>query len=162
MFLVQGVGQIKSVGGQDVYVKRDACEHSLRELIKHLKFETPKHPTVRTILHDWQFLQRDLLPLLIFHDKDKKLSFLTLMLLVQLTEPIQEECSPRLAVSLAGHLLACKEAFLEPRVTATLMSHLADCLQESNKSNKHFQMIELILVIFKQCLAIPDNGASAG
>jgi hypothetical protein len=48
-----------------------------------------------------------------------------------------------------------KEAFLEPRVIATLMAHLADCLQRKDKTIKHNQMIELILVLFKQVLSIP-------
>ena len=39
LYCVQGVGSIKSVGGVDVYVKSDSCEDSIRELIKHLKFD---------------------------------------------------------------------------------------------------------------------------
>ena len=89
---VQGVGSIKSVGGVDVYVKSAACEDHLRSLIHHLKFDSEKRPAVKQLLGTWCFLQRDLLPLLIFHDKDKKLTFLTLMVLVQLTEPVTEEC----------------------------------------------------------------------
>ena len=77
---VQGVGSIKSVGGVDVYVKSDACEDHLRSLIHHLKFDEKQ--SVKLLLGTWCFLQRDLLPLLIFHDKDKKLTFLTLMVLV--------------------------------------------------------------------------------
>jgi hypothetical protein len=94
LFQIQGVGAIKSIGGIDVYVKSEHCEESIRELIKHLKNESPKNPIIKHILGQWSFLQRDLLPLLIFHDKDKKLSFLTLMLLVQLTEFPADECDP--------------------------------------------------------------------
>ena len=36
------------------------------------------------------------------------------------------------------------------------MEHLADCLQVENKNDKHNQMIELIVVLFKQLLQIPD------
>jgi len=80
------VGSIKQVGGLDVYVKHEHCEESLKELFKYLKFDSPKEPFVRTKLGSWNFLQKDLLPLLIFHHQDKKLSFLCLMLMVQLTE----------------------------------------------------------------------------
>ena len=37
------------------------------------------------------------------------------------------------------------------------MSHLADCLQAESRTQKHNQMIELIVVLFKQLLVIPDK-----
>jgi hypothetical protein len=37
------------------------------------------------------------------------------------------------------------------------MNHLADCLQVNEKSKQHNQMIELIIVLFKQLLCIPDR-----
>lgn len=37
------------------------------------------------------------------------------------------------------------------------MNHLADCLQVEVKIQKHNQMIELIIVLFKQLLIIPDR-----
>jgi hypothetical protein len=130
LFLVQNVGSVKSVGGNDVYVKSNDCELSLKEIIKRLKFDSLKRPIARLILSEWLFLQKDLLPLLIFHDKDKKLSFLTLMILVQMTEPLQKEIESRCAKTVEAHLRQCKEAVMEQKVISTLMSHLADCLQE--------------------------------
>lgn len=49
-----------------------------------------------------------------------------------------------------------KEAFLNAQVVSVLMDHLADCLQAPAKTQKHDQMVELIVVIFKQLLQIPD------
>ena len=92
LFQVQGVGSVKNVNKLDVYVKSEHCEVSLREIIKHIKSDSEKIPLVKNILGKWSFLQGDLLPLLVFHDRDKKLAFLTLMLLVQLTELPSEEC----------------------------------------------------------------------
>ena len=45
-----------------------------------------------------------------------------------------------------------KEAFLQPQVVSVLMEHLADCLQMEVRNDKHEQMIELIIVLFKQML----------
>jgi hypothetical protein len=53
---------------------------------------------------------------------------------------------------LFGYLRAHKKAFLDPEVIGGLMQHLADCLQEGEKLEKHKQMIELIIVLFKQLL----------
>ena len=67
LFWVQGVGNIKQVGGIDVYVKHEHCEESLKELQKYIKFDRQREPFVRQTLGRWNFLQKDLLPLLIFH-----------------------------------------------------------------------------------------------
>jgi hypothetical protein len=47
LYSTQGVGQIKSIGGIDVYVKSPHCEESIRSLIKALKGESPKTPIVK-------------------------------------------------------------------------------------------------------------------
>ena len=49
-----------------------------------------------------------------------------------------------------------KEAFLQPQVINVLMEHLADCLQVEVRNEKHEQMVELIIVLFKQLLQIPE------
>ena len=40
------------------------------------------------------------------------------------------------------------------------MEHLADCLQAEQKTQKHNEMIELLIVLFKQLLLIPEPRAS--
>ena len=67
LFWTQGVGSTKQVGGIDVYVKHEHCEESLKELFKYLKFDSQREPYVRQTLGKWNFLSKDLLPLLIFH-----------------------------------------------------------------------------------------------
>ena len=79
------------------------------------------------------------------------------MLLVQPTELPSEDCEPKIKLDLQLNLASFKEAFLEPRVISTLMVHLADCLKVEQKQKKHNDMIELIFVIFKQLLAIPEG-----
>ncbi len=151
------MGSVKNVAKIDVYVKDEHCEVSLREIIKHLKSESLKRPIVKSTLGKWSFLQSDLLPLLVFHDRDKKLAFLTLMLLVQLTELPSQECDGKMRLEILSQLARIKESFLEPRVISTLMVHLADCLKVEEKQKKHNDMIELIFVIFKQLLSIPES-----
>lgn len=68
-----------------------------------------------------------------FHDRDKKLAFLTLMLLVQLTELPSQECDGKMRLEILSQLARIKESFLEPRVISTLMVHLADCLKVEEK-----------------------------
>jgi hypothetical protein len=81
-------------------VKDENCESSLKELIKEIKYNSARMPITRHVLGKWSFLQRDLLPLLIFHDRDKRLAFLTLMLLVQLTALPEDECDGKMKLEL--------------------------------------------------------------
>ena len=86
LFWVQGIGEIKKIGAESadvtVYVKKDGCEDCLKEIIKLVKYESHALPFVRQTLARWNTVKNDLLPLFLFHTKDKRLSFLTLMLLV--------------------------------------------------------------------------------
>ena len=108
LFIIQGVGSVKNVQSLDVYVKDENCESSLKDLIRQMKLDSPKQPIAKQILGKWSFLQRDLLPLLIFHDRDKRLAFLTLMLLVQLTALPESECDGKMKLELLSQLVSFK------------------------------------------------------
>jgi hypothetical protein len=41
------------------------------------------------------------------------------------------------------------------------MEHLADCLQATPRNEKHEQMIELIVILFKQMISIPEVAGTA-
>jgi len=74
-----------------------------------------------------------------------------------LTALPEGECDGKMQLEILNQLVSFKEAFLEARVIGTLMVHLADCLKVEEKQKKHIDMIELIFVIFKQILAIPES-----
>ena len=126
---MQGVGTIKNINNFDVYVKHDQCEVSIKDIHKRLKNENISNPIIKLTLGEWRFLQNDLMPLLNFHKKDKKLSFLTVMLMVQITEvpkhgdtDVTEEVWKRCWFNPASQyyhrmmeiLRSYKEAFLAP------------------------------------------------
>ncbi|CDW80133.1 UNKNOWN [Stylonychia lemnae] len=156
LFCVQGVGSVKNINGYDVYVKNESyCEDSLKDLYSNLKRDGDTYPIVRLFLGEWGLLKKDLLPLLVFHKQDKRLSFLTTMIMVQLTALPGETCQQK--QKYMSYLREYKQAFLQPNVISVLMEHLADCLQKEERNQKHEQMIELIIVLFKQLLVIPDD-----
>ena len=76
LFEIQGVGAIKLMNGYNVYVKNKQCYPCLGNIYKHIKRDSVVHPIVKKILGEWKFVEKDLIPLLIFHNKDKKLSYL--------------------------------------------------------------------------------------
>ena len=73
-------------------------------------------------------MKNDLLPLFLFHTKDKRLSFLTLMLLVQLTELPHKDCNEKTRIEIFKHLHQNKLHFLAPKAIATLMDQLMEIL----------------------------------
>ena len=146
LFNIQGVGTIKKINGYDVFVKNKDCETSLNYLYRSIKNENEFEPWVKQILGQWKFLQNHLIPLLIIHKKDRKLSFLACRLMVQLTEyprtsediftnKEKKKYTWTNAKSIYNHemlelLRGYKESFLQQSVVQVLMEHLADCLQE--------------------------------
>lgn len=78
------------------------------------------------------------------------------MVMVQLTAPLAPNC--RVSNELLNNMRQYKDQFISQNVTSVLMEHMADCLQKpaEQRNEKHEQMIELIVVLFKQIIAIPD------
>ena len=132
LFSVQGVGAIKDVDGVELFVKGQHCEDAMKDIHRFLKRENPERPVVRLELAAWNFLEQQLLPLLVTQKQDKKLSFLTTLLLVDLTQfpnPALPNPTPYM-----DFLRRYKEAFLAPNIVNTLMLHLADILQQEEKA----------------------------
>ena len=86
LFDIQGVGAIKMMNGYNVYVKNKQCYPCLGNIFKQIKRDSIVHPIVKKILGEWKFVEKDLIPLLIFHNKDKKLSYLICQIIILLTE----------------------------------------------------------------------------
>ena len=86
LFEIQGVGAIKLLNGYNVYVKHKQCFPCLGNIFKQIKRDSIVHPIVKKILGEWKFVEKDLIPLLIFHNKDKKLSYLICQIISLLTE----------------------------------------------------------------------------
>ena len=86
--------------------------------------------------------------MVVFHKQDKKLSFLATMIMVSLTQMPAEDCKRKTQIieKLRGYK---DEIINNKKVVATLMEHLADCLQKEERNDKHNNMIELIIVFFK-------------
>lgn len=154
LFCVQNVGSIKNVKGIEVFVKNEYCEENLKDINKFLRSEDPEKPSIRRELGKWNFLEESLLPLLVSQKQDKKVCFLTILLLAELT--YMPDKNAENYIELIEKLKSYKHAFLAPEVISTLIENLAESLQEDNTTGteKHAQMIELIIVVFKNLLQV--------
>jgi hypothetical protein len=141
----------------EVFVKDQYCEDSIKDLNRFLRNESLANPSIRYQLGKWDFIKDRILPLLISQKQDKKLSFHVAILLAEMTTlPLKDATHYD---DIVTHLKMYKQQFLAPQVIATLIEHLADCLQEdpSGVTEKSSQMIELIVVIFRNLLKIPTK-----
>jgi hypothetical protein len=90
------------------------------------------YPFIRIKLGEFKFFEKDLIPLVVFHKQDKKLSFLATMVMINLTAPPADNC-------LQSHLLYndmrnYKDLIIRNNVSSVLMEHLADCLQKEQRN----------------------------
>lgn len=81
------------------------------------------------------------------------------MLMVQLTELPNKDCEGRMKVDMFRQLATNKQHFLAPKVIETLIMHLKEILKKTTeeRSQKHDQMLELVIVLFKYLLQIPES-----
>ena len=85
-----------------------------------------------------------------------------MMLLVQLTSLPTNRVSPKYKLDLFRHLHYYKYHALEPKVIETLVGHLSEILPKEQRTEKHDQMVELIIVLLKQLLQIPEDQYEIG
>ncbi|CAI2382058.1 unnamed protein product [Moneuplotes crassus] len=155
LFCVQNVGKFKKIQDIDVFVKGDHCEENLKDISRFLRNDNPHDPVIRKMLNSWDFLKDSLLPLLLSQKQDIKLSFYVILLITEITYPFEKTANnyQELVQSMRQH----KRAFLVPGVIKTLSMHLSDGCRGDTKipDDKNSQLVELVIVIFKNLLQIP-------
>ena len=64
---MQGLGGIRSVNdnGLMAYIKGPHCEESIKDLVKHIKADSPVNPKAKLIMADYNLFESDLIDLLI-------------------------------------------------------------------------------------------------
>jgi len=75
------------------------------------------------MLEEWDFLEKSVLPLLVSQEKDLKLSYYIVLLIAELTYPVEKDV-PNYD-EMVGRLRKYKRAFLAPNIISTLTDHLA-------------------------------------
>ncbi|EAR94710.2 Yip1 domain protein (macronuclear) [Tetrahymena thermophila SB210] len=170
LFAVQGLGSVKQVNEIEIYVKGPHCEESIKDLIRLCRKDDSDEPLARKKLAVWKTFENDLIQLLLTQYQDKKLAFYLILLMVNLTEQPTKTCV--IKNELRDALYEYKLSFLKPQVIGTLMQHLGDCIENhqmmllrkqttrekgKNETKAHEQMIELIVILIKNILAIRDS-----
>jgi len=163
LFAVQGLGSTKKQFDLEFYMKGPHCEDALKDIIRFCKRDDDEFPITRLELGKWEVLQKDLLQLLVSQVQDKKLTFYLLMLFTQLTEFPKKGCTRR--NELIGYLQNYKFALgTNSNAIHTINTHLSDFFQvdEDERPKIYDQMIEMIIIIYKNLLRVPDNNTADG
>lgn len=158
LFIVQNLGCNKTVGNVETYIKSDSCIDLMKELYRLLRNDNPESTLKRLELGEWNIVESDLLKLLISYPDDKQIAFYCTVLLVTLTEKADKEHSN--IQKYIEHLQRYKASIIASRdAIKVLVNHLADCLtkEASQRNEQHDQMLELILYLIRNLLAIPDR-----
>jgi hypothetical protein len=139
-------------------VKKPECLDSLQELCRLLRKDTGDQYQKHMCLKEWNVLANDLLKLLVKYPEDRQLAFYVIMLLVILTEkPDKEHVKVKEQIYI---LQEYKQAFISAKdAIKVLAQHIADYLtrEDSSRDEKHDQMLEQIIYLLRNLLAIPDR-----
>lgn len=160
LFLVQSLGCTKTVGNIETYVKSKECIEFLKELYKLLRNENPDSPLKRLELGEWNVVESDLLKLLISYPDDRQLAFYTIVVLVSLTEKPTKSFSKLEKYN--EYLQQYKLSFITSKeAIKVIVNHLAECISKpvDERNEQHDQMLELIIYLFRNLLAVPDKTA---
>jgi len=163
LFAVQGLGSTKKQYDLEFYMKGPHCEDALKDIIRFCKRDDDESPVTRIELGKWEVLQKDLIQLLISQVQDKKLTFYLLMLFTQLTEFPKKSCTRK--TELIGYLQNYKYAFCtNSNAIQTINMHLSEFyeVEQDERPKIYDQMIEMIIIIYKNLLRVPDINTPDG
>ncbi|CAD8205817.1 unnamed protein product [Paramecium octaurelia] len=157
---IQGLGTFTKVDNMNVYAKGEKAEGALKHLCQQCKKDIPDKPIARIYLAKYRVFQLNLINLLTCYPQDKVLSYYVVILMEQLTNvdragiKLQTPNAPQMLDTLQEYKLY----FLKPIVLQTLINHFAECIQidQECRTKVHNDMIELIVLLFKNLLSIPD------
>ncbi|CAG9324990.1 unnamed protein product [Blepharisma stoltei] len=158
LFLVQSLGCTKTVGNVETYIKSQECVEFLKELYKILRNENPDSTLKRLELGEWNVVESDLLKLLVSYPEDRQLAFYCIIVLVSLTEkPDKSNYNQQKYIeSLQNYKLS---VITSKDAIKVIVNHLAECLSKptDQRNEQHDQMLELIVYLFRNLLAVPDK-----
>ncbi|CCI48575.1 unnamed protein product [Albugo candida] len=140
-------------------IKGEDCEEWIHDLQRAIRRDHEKKKLVCKQLGKWKIVQKKLLPLLLNHQHDWSLVFSILKILVMLTmKPSIDSIDIPQQLQ---YLREYKSAILSQHVTPVLMAALGEPLsrQGTNRTSQDYLNIELILTLFRNILATPNENS---
>ena len=96
LFCCQGIGKhIKDEKKEDVYIKNEYCIPSLKDIHKFLRTDSKETQVFKRAIISWNLVENDLIPCLLRYEGDEKISQIILIILVDITEELDDNVEGR-------------------------------------------------------------------
>jgi Timeless protein len=163
---VSGLGGLEqSVDDGSLFYRKGAdCAVCLKQLQRAVRRDDEATLEFRKQMGEWNVAGKHLLPLLVHYRDERKLCYEVVKLLVMLTMPVKAAVSQRAALNV--HLFLAKKSFASNvdslHVCMGLMREaLGGRGLEPIKYDLHRRLLELLLHLFRNLLAIPMRASLA-
>ncbi|KAK9509951.1 hypothetical protein O3M35_004833 [Rhynocoris fuscipes] len=154
------------------FVVSDECLNTLEEILTRLSLEDRTLHTFRRAIGFSQIIRKDLLPLLINVREDRKIIGTTIRILANLTTPVEcllpidvmskTEAGRNTILELRWLLESCKESFLDPRTTRSVVHHIKEVISKTeNLTSSEAETLHDSLTLLRNILHIPVTRLTA-
>ena len=132
LFCCQGIGKhIKNENHEDVYEKNEYCIPSLKDIHKFLRTDSKETQVFKRAIISWNLVENDLIPCLLQYEEDEKISQIILIILVDITEELDDNVEGR--KELEYSLAKLVETLIKGNVIEFISRKLNSATEEFNK-----------------------------
>eukprot|EP00958_Prasinococcus_capsulatus_P003451 scaffold312_cov354-Prasinococcus_capsulatus_cf.AAC.4 len=160
ILLSNGLGRyVPQLDGEEIYeVQADTLE-CLQDLARFLRRDNPETRDTFFVLGRWNVVKKHLIPLIMTQQHNEKLVLAAIKVAVYLTLPTESPDQTKDIATQLEYLRNFKAAFLEADALSTTVNLLLEPLakfEENSMTEFDEGLIELVLVLIRNLLAIPD------
>ena len=132
LFCCQGIGKhVKDENKNDIYVKNEYCVPSLKDIHKFLRTDSKETQVFKRAIISWNIVENDLIPCLLNYEDDEKISQIILIILVDLTEDLDDNVEGRKELEFS--LAKLVEIIIKENVIDLISRKLNSATEEFNR-----------------------------
>ena len=145
LFCCQGIGKhIKNNKGEDIYEKNEYCIPSLKDIHKFLRTDSKETQVFKRAIISWNLVENDLIPCLLQYEDDEKISQIILIILVDITEELDDNVEGRKELEFS--LAKLVEIIIKEKVLEFISRKLNSATGQFNKAKnlrENYKQMEL-------------------
>ena len=132
LFCCQGIGKhVKDANKNDIYEKNEYCIPSLKDIHKFLRTDSKETQVFKRAIISWNIVENDLIPCLINYEEDEKISQIILIILVDITEELDDNVEGRKELEFS--LAKLVEIIIKENVIDLISRKLNSATEEFNR-----------------------------
>ena len=132
LFCCQGIGKhVKDANKNDIYVKNEYCLPSLKDIHKFLRTDSKETQVFKRAIIAWNIVENDLIPCLLSYEEDEKICQVILIILVDLTEELDDNVEGRKELEFS--LAKLVEILIKENVIDLISRKLNSATEEFNR-----------------------------